>query len=487
MNVLWTWLILAAAAWARAGGGQGFSGGNRGGGSSGGGFSGGGFSGRSSSGGGDDDDALFGLVLWLLLEHPVIGVPLLIAVAAVVIAAQRAGGAARRSHTVVHGHALASRPRFDALVARDPTFSEVLFLDLARLVVVRAHEDRGRGALDSLEAYLSPAVRAAMAQRPQPTKDVILGSARVSGFEIQGDVARLVVDCELNVTEGANKRLFLERWRFVRRADARTPGPDAMRALRCPSCGSAEEQLKDGRCRSCDAVRVDGRIQWFVDRVGLVSAKDVPRVELALGGGVEVGTDLPTLRQPDLRDRFKALRARDPSFDLDAFQRRAADVFLRVQQAWTDRKPEDARPYETDFLFQQHRYWIDRYNAEGIRNRLTDVQITRVEVARVLSDAWLDSVTVRIYASMRDWTEDKGGRVVGGSPDDPKVFSEYWTFVRAARAASKASDLDHCPSCGAPLDRVGAAGVCGYCDTKITTGDFDWVLSTIDQDESWRG
>ena len=43
------------------------------------------------------------------------------------------------------------------------------------------------------------------------------------------------------------------------------------------------------------------------------------------------------------------------------------------------------------------------------------------------------------------------------------------------------------PCCGAPLDNVSQTGVCGYCDTKITTGDFDWVLSRIDQCEVYSG
>jgi hypothetical protein len=34
---------------------------------------------------------------------------------------------------------------------------------------------------------------------------------------------------------------------------------------------------------------------------------------------------------------------------------------------------------------------------------------------------------------------------------------------------------------------VSETGVCGYCDAKITGGEFDWVLSTIDQDETYRG
>jgi hypothetical protein len=29
--------------------------------------------------------------------------------------------------------------------------------------------------------------------------------------------------------------------------------------------------------------------------------------------------------------------------------------------------------------------------------------------------------------------------------------------------------------------------VCEYCGSKIVTGDFDWVLARIEQDEAYRG
>jgi hypothetical protein len=31
------------------------------------------------------------------------------------------------------------------------------------------------------------------------------------------------------------------------------------------------------------------------------------------------------------------------------------------------------------------------------------------------------------------------------------------------------------------------AGRCNHCDAKITSGEFDWVLSKIEQDESYTG
>jgi hypothetical protein len=35
--------------------------------------------------------------------------------------------------------------------------------------------------------------------------------------------------------------------------------------------------------------------------------------------------------------------------------------------------------------------------------------------------------------------------------------------------------------------RIAMAGTCEYCRVKITAGEFDWVLSRIEQDDSYSG
>ena len=50
----------------------------------------------------------------------------------------------------------------------------------------------------------------------------------------------------------------------------------------------------------------------------------------------------------------------------------------------------------------------------------------------------------------------------------------------------KAYDATQCPSCGAPI-KLNQAGKCEYCGTVVTGGNFDWVLSRIEQDESYFG
>jgi predicted lipid-binding transport protein (Tim44 family) len=473
------WILLFGEAWARAGGGHGFSGG-------GGGYSGGG-GGYSGGGGGDGGDGL-GLLLWLILEHPTVGVPIVVIVA-IFLFLQKNQLASRAVYRT-QGRSPAARPDLESLRRADPNFSEPLFLDLARLVYTRAQEERGRNNWEALTPFVSEPIIDVLRKRNGGVKDVrevIVASARIAKVEYAGDKAQLSVFFESNVTEDGRALYLRELWLFARTATTLSPGPDRMRALNCPNCGSPIETLRDGRCASCDAVLTDARLQWQVIGAKVLHREPAPGIQLGFGG-VEEGTDYPLVQAPDLAAQRRALHARHPEFDWSDFRKRAIEIFTLIQAAWSAGSWEKARPYETDFLYQQHRYWIERYNREGLRNRVEDVVVTDIGVAKITVDAFLEAITVRIYARARDWTETKDGRVVGGSRDKPRVFSEYWTFLRSAgKDARPREHVDRCPSCGAPLDRVSETGVCGYCDAKITGGEFDWVLSTIDQDETYRG
>ena len=110
----------------------------------------------------------------------------------------------------------------------------------------------------------------------------------------------------------------------------------------------------------------------------------------------------------------------------------------------------------------------------------------RVETVCLELDRYFESATLRIFASMKDSTVRlSDGALLSGDPRKPRVFSEYWTFIRRSGVTSKARELTCCPNCGATLDKITTAGVCEYCDANITRGDYDWVLSRIEQDEAY--
>jgi hypothetical protein len=102
----------------------------------------------------------------------------------------------------------------------------------------------------------------------------------------------------------------------------------------------------------------------------------------------------------------------------------------------------------------------------------------------LLISAHYHSVTVRVFATGFDYTLNADDEVVGGSRSKERQYSEYWTLIRGVSHAGAAKDDKSCPSCGAPLE-VEMTGQCKHCNAKVTTGDFDWVLSRIEQDDSY--
>ncbi|HEY8090615.1 MAG TPA: TIM44-like domain-containing protein, partial [Polyangiaceae bacterium] len=133
------------------------------------------------------------------------------------------------------------------------------------------------------------------------------------------------------------------------------------------------------------------------------------------------------------------------------------------------------------------RYWVEAYRAQGLRNVTDRARIEKLELVRVASDKWFDAITVRLYGAGLDYVvRDSDGKVMSGSTHRERKYTEYWTFIRGAGRTGPTRTAPECPSCGAPLS-VGMAGDCRYCRAKVTTGEFDWVLSRIEQDEAYRG
>lgn len=205
------------------------------------------------------------------------------------------------------------------------------------------------------------------------------------------------------------------------------------------------------------------------------------------GGTVaEQGNQLPTVKDPGADARMNELRGRDPAFDVGAFVGRVHLVFGALQTAWSGRDLSAVRGYVGDNLFEGLSAQLDQQAAAGVRNLTERTRVLRVDLANVLSDRWYDAITVRVFATGLDYTLDARGSVIAGSKTRERPYTEYWTFLRA-RGKSGASRTDPvCPNCGAPL-KVNAAGHCDYCRAKITTGEFDWVLSRIEQDDAYRG
>ncbi len=478
------WLVLlsllaAAAAFARVGGGESFSGGG------------------SSGGGGGDDGAgelvylVFRLLLWLTIEHPVIGIPVDILVVVAVVRYMKRN---RKLEIFTVSSSSAAVPsaaplvRLDELRRFDPNFCEITFSDFCYSLYARAHDARGRGDLDRYAPYLSETARASLrARNPQgltEVRGIVIGSFRVAGVRgLDAPTVMTTVAYESNYTEiaaGSETSWYVkEQWVLERKRDILSPPPEKSKADHCPRCGAALQTRTDGACQYCGVKIGSGAFHWYVRAITLMTRE--ARGPLLTANVPEQGSERPTVVQPRFAEHRAAFEATHLGFDWNAFEVRVREIAIELQNAWTAREWEWVRPLETESLFQMHRYWIDAYTRQRLRNVVDDFRVRRVQPVKIGSDAFYESITVRIWAEGRDYTMDDSGRVVAGSKSDLRQWTEYWTFIRS-RNATSGVQTKSCPNCGAPV-AVGATGVCAFCGGKLSAGEFDWVLSRIEQDD----
>lgn len=492
-------VLIPIIALARVGGGQSYGGGG------------------GSHGGGGGGGGIAWVIITLIrltIDYPAIGIPLdMIIIGVVVFRLARGGSRVAKSFaasasgvapvldltSVAPGGQSFSR-QFDQLRRFDPNFSEIIFTDFCYALYGKAQDARAHGkeALDLFSPYLSEAARASLLQRNPPglkeVRGVIVGAMPILGLQgLDTPLVRIGVMFETNYTEvaaagnGTAEMTYYvrERWDLERKRDVLSPPPAQAKALHCPRCGAPLQRDTVGACAFCSTKIDSGEFQWYVRGTTLLSRE--ARGPLLTEDVPELGTDYPSVVQPGFDNAKAAFQDRNPTFSWGQFESRAHLIFNELQAAWSTLNWERARPHETDNIFQMHQYWIDAYKRQGLRNVLDKYKVTRMQPVKIKEDAFYNAITLRIWAEGYDYTIDQSGRVVSGASNRLRSWSEYWTFIRnrGAKPAPARADLN-CPNCGAPL-KVNVTGVCEFCGGKITSGDFDWVLSKIEQDESYAG
>jgi predicted lipid-binding transport protein (Tim44 family) len=180
---------------------------------------------------------------------------------------------------------------------------------------------------------------------------------------------------------------------------------------------------------------------------------------------------------------LQQIREHDPGFEDDKFITDAQRSFFMVQQAWTELKPDMSRRVMADNIWQQHKVQIEGYESQNKRNVLEGLAIANASIIKAESDGAYDTIVLRMLAGCADYDIDmKSNKVVRGNKSFSQ-FTEDWTFQRSSKATTKAGGgtmQQRCPNCGAPLD-LDLQGVCKYCHAAVMSGDYDWVLTRIEQ------
>jgi len=485
--LLFALIVIPDLAHARPGGGQSYSGGD--------------------SGGGGGDGDLVGLIIYILLSlPPEISIPLVIIIIVFYILSKRKKKASAQTISSVptyenrNTNTINMDSRIENFKNSDLNFSKTLFLDFVSSIYLKYYSLYSKREFSNLKPYLSQQIFDNGIRVPLNSRTVtenVIGNINIVSILENPQITMITTDISANFTMtigGKSTRYIIkERWTFARNKGVLSLGPEKMRDLKCPNCGAASNFSDAGQCDHCETFIESGKMQWFVSQLNILHQEAYSTQGLG-HYSPEVGTDYPTIVQSNISDYIRQFSNNHGIGDWNGYWAGFTDnivsiYFQEIYKAWNDLKWEKIRHLVSDRLYDSYNFWIVIYKSQGLRNRLENISIHRIDMARVDVDKFYESFTVRVFASCLDYVETTTGQLKGGSKKDARFYSEYWTFIRRTGVEKEESEfnLNTCPNCGAPADKMGQAGVCEYCNTKISTGDFSWVLTRIVQDEEYVG
>ena len=115
--------------------------------------------------------------------------------------------------------------------------------------------------------------------------------------------------------------------------------------------------------------------------------------------------------------------------------------------------------------------------AAGVIWALNEFNVTNINV---FFDGWW-TLFIIVPCAIGLFTErEKTGNIIRGDKTTRWVQKYKMKFVRSLGVETKTETGKmtghNCPNCGAPLE-ISSSGVCEYCGSVVTTGQYSWVLT----------
>lgn len=174
--------------------------------------------------------------------------------------------------------------------------------------------------------------------------------------------------------------------------------------------------------------------------------------------------------------------ALDASFDEAEFREKLSNLYVQMQNGWTDRNIDSLRPYFTDALFTQMERQIDQMKKAGRTNHVERITVLGVTLRGFFQQGGEDHMIAELHTRIVDYTvNDSDGSIVSGSDTVEKFMTYEWELTRttgSTTAQTSGTETVVCPNCGAPVD-INASARCEYCDTVLRQETHDWAICAI--------
>ena len=182
---------------------------------------------------------------------------------------------------------------------------------------------------------------------------------------------------------------------------------------------------------------------------------------------------------------LEEIHKHDPNFNADKFKSYAKDVFIKLQNAWTERDWEKIRAFESNELFEQHKAQLDGYIKNNQINVMERICVNWVRMISYEKTGGKEILSVTINSRMGDYIIDATTKeVVRGNKFNEYTNTYVMQFVRTEGVLTPESgdqvNTTNCPNCGAPT-KVMTSGRCEFCNSVITTTKHGWVLNSLER------
>jgi len=189
-------------------------------------------------------------------------------------------------------------------------------------------------------------------------------------------------------------------------------------------------------------------------------------------------TNAPTFIRPmNVNDEAVVNKVKSfiPDFNKEAFINDGYQIYLDVQDAWMNFKLEDVRDKISDEMFNMYQSQLSTMEIKGEQNIMRGFTKQVAYLKDVVKQNENITITATYVVDFYDYIVDKAsGRVLRGTAGS-KIRVTYDMKFRKTLDASQV--VDHCPNCGAKIEKMNGAGVCEYCGSKIVSENAKWILT----------
>ena len=188
-------------------------------------------------------------------------------------------------------------------------------------------------------------------------------------------------------------------------------------------------------------------------------------------------------RTPDSRlQPLGDLAVTDPSFDAYAMLEKISNLYVQMQNCWTDKNIESLRPYFTDALFTQMERQLNGLKNQGLTNYVDRIAVLGVNLRGFYKQGDKEHLIVELRTRIVDYTvQDSNNKLISGDRNREKFMTYEWDMCRTAGSVTSKEGVMHsvsCPGCGAPLS-INTTAKCPYCGRVVTLDEHDWALCAI--------